>query len=239
MTSQVEVIVPRFHDLWLSIAHLWFLAWGWSWSYSKLLFFTDWENETLTHPLSIKCKPGYIPGQSKARNQHSCCETSDKTEESGRLKSSKSPRLGVESFVGGLIISVPHPDSSSLAFFPSGDFTHAHTHTNSCMHMWCCWPKKTNQKSLGARPARPKRWGHPTEPHFPSNCTSDQRSVSCNNYTDPKSSLANSSEEENKRTKTTWFVSSKMFCVRRFAAFDPLSLSGVMSRGFFSTSPSD
>ncbi len=77
--------------------------------------------------------------------------------------------------------------------------------------MWCFWPKKTNQKSLGARPARPKGWGHPTEPHFPSNCTSDQRGVSCNNYTDPKSSLANSVEEENKRTKTTWLVKSRMF----------------------------
>lgn len=87
--------------------------------------------------------------------------------------------------------------------------------------MWFCWPKKTNQKSLGARPARPKRWGHPTEPHFPSNCTSDQRSVSCNNYTDPKSSLANSSEEENKRTKNTWFGKSKMFAARRLAVFYP------------------
>lgn len=78
--------------------------------------------------------------------------------------------------------------------------------------MWWCWPKKTNQKSLGARPARPKGWGHPTELNFPSNCTSDQRGVSCNNYTDPKSSLANSVEEEKKnRTKTTWFVNSRMF----------------------------
>lgn len=90
--------------------------------------------------------------------------------------------------------------------------------------MCCCWPKKTNQKSLGARPARPKRWGHPTEPHFPSNCTSDQRGVSCNNYTDPKSSLANSVEEENKRTKTTWSVKIRMLGSERAVSIPRLCL---------------
>lgn len=71
-----------------------------------------------THPLSIKHNSSNIPGSSKIPNQPSCFENFDKTEEPLWGKSSKSPWIGVESFVGGLISSAPHPDSSSLAFFP-------------------------------------------------------------------------------------------------------------------------
>lgn len=59
-----------------------------------------------------------------------------------------------ESSVGGLIISAPHPVSSSLASFPSGDFTRSprRTHTLAHTHKHICDsvdPRRQITKALG------------------------------------------------------------------------------------------
>lgn len=96
------------------------------------------------------------------------------TEESLTIKKSKkSPQVGVESLVGGLIrAGICFPTLTSLK---------SDTHRHGC---GAVDPRRQIRKAFRLQPARPKRWGHSTQPHFLLNCTADQCRVSCNNYKD-------------------------------------------------------